>query len=70
MYNQLFSSISQKQQTLTSFILCFSSGLRVPPGPVCAITDLKVFSNYEKKGKKFSSYSQKKKIGKDKSEQY
>lgn len=53
MHNQLFPSISQKQKILTNFILCFSSGLIVPPGPICAITDLKVFSNYEKRGKKF-----------------
>lgn len=51
MYNQLFFSISQKQKILTNFILSFSSGLIVPPGPICAITDLKVFSNYEKENK-------------------
>ena len=49
MYDQLFLSISQIQKVLTNFILCFSSGLTVPPGPICAITDLKVFSNYEKR---------------------
>lgn len=52
MYDQLFLSISQIQKVLTNFILCFSSGLIVPPGPICAITDLKVFSNYEKRGGK------------------
>lgn len=51
MYNQVFLSIFQKQKILTNFILCFSSGLIVPPGPICAITDLKVFSNYEKERK-------------------
>ena len=55
MYDQLFPSISPKWKILTNFILCFSSGLIVPPGPICAITDLKVFSNYEKRGEKTCS---------------
>lgn len=50
MYNQLLP-ISQVQKILTYLILCFSSGLIVPPGPICAITDLNVFSSYEKRKK-------------------
>lgn len=58
MHNQSFLFISQKQKILTNFILCFSSGLIVPPGPICAITDLNVFSNYEER-KKSSGYNPK-----------